>query len=192
MTDSSSKRTTYMDAFRAFKLYTSVKVHFSNDSFDLFSAKKLRGGPETFHRRKDQCVFEKWAKKYDAEDFIVLVAANCMYGNPECAYDPETARENYKEYEKRRQSITKQFSDDLDKLKSLDEQEIIQRMVGGHITIETCVILHEVLGLFNTEMPSIFETALRRIKKSKRFVRYNRRRIEAVLKERGHMKEVEA
>jgi len=177
-----------MDDFRAFKLYTSVKVHFAQDKFDLFSA-KLRGSKETFEKRPDRGIFKKWAANYDATTFIVIVAANCMYGNPECAYDMDQAKANYKEYERRRQSITKIFSDDLDKVNGLDEQELIQKMVGKKITIETCVILHEVLGLFTGEMPAIFDTALRRIRKSRRFVRYNRMKIEGVLKQRGHMKE---
>lgn len=178
-----------MDDFKAFRLYTSIKVHFTQDKFDLFSS-TLKGGRASYERRRDKGIFKKWASEYDTVNFINLVAANCMYGNTECAYDMDRARDNYKEYERRRQAITKIFSDDLDKIDCLNEQELIQKMVGNQITIETCVILHEVLGLFMGEMPSIFDTALRRIRKSRRFVRYNRSKIESVLKQRGYMNEV--
>lgn len=182
-----------MDAFKAFKLYTSVKLHFHRDSYDLFeSGCKIRGTLDSFMQRNDTKIFHGWAAKWTGPDFIILVAANCLYGNPECAYDRETAEQNYKQYETRRQSITKIFSDDLDQLETLDEQDLIQKMMAKKITIETCVILHEILGLFNKDLPRVLEPTVRRIRKGKRFVRYNRERIERILKDRGYMKEVEA
>jgi len=182
-----------VDAFRAFQVYTSVRLHFSQDSYDLFKAAgKLRGTLKAFEKRKDTKIFYGWAKNYEAPNFINLVAANCMYGFPDCAYDRETAERNYREYEKRRQSITKVFADDIDRLENLDNQTLIQKMLGGRITIETCVILHKVLGMFQKDLPAVLEPAAKRIKKANRFVRYSRERIERVLEERGHMnKEVE-
>lgn len=176
-----------MDAFKSFKLYTSMKLHFTRDDFNIFETRgNLKGSLSTFQSRKDVPIFERWARKYKDADYIKLVAANCMYGNPECAYNVEEAERNYLEYQKRRQSITKIFSDDLDLAETLDPQTLAQHLLGGRITIETCVILNEVLGTFEGEMPSIFSDVVRRIRKSSGFIRYSRDKIERTLKEKGH------
>lgn len=174
-----------MDAWKCFKLYTSMKLHFTQDNFNIFETRgQLKGSLDTFQQRKDVLIFERWARKYTAAEYVKLIAANCMYGNPECAYDVVTAEANFLEYQKRRQSITKIFSDDLDKAGTLDPQVLAQHLIGGRITIETCVILNEMRGTFAVDLPVVFRDVVRRIRKASGFIRYSRDRIEKTLKEK--------
>lgn len=167
-----------MDGFTASKLYTAIGLHFSKDKFNVFENRgRLRGTLETFEKRRDSKVFDKWARNYVTEKFILLVAANCMYGNPKCVYDVEQAESNFKEYQRRRQSITKVFADDLDTIGEANPDGIMALFVGGKITLETCVILNELEGMFERDWPAVLTNTVRLIKKSSGFVKYNKEKI---------------
>ncbi len=173
-----------VDGFKAYKLYTSVKLHFTRDNFNVFENRgRLRGTLASFTQRKDVKIFDRWGRNYNEREFILLTAANCMYGNVECAYSTEAAEDNYKEYMKRRQSISKFFADDLSTVGSLDPQTIVQNYIAGKITIECCVIMNETCGILAGDWPILFRETIRRIKKSSGFVKYNKERIEKILRE---------
>lgn len=180
-----------MDGFKAFKLYTAIKLHFTDDSFDVLTNKgHIRGSQAKFEQRRDRSLFERAARKYDDREFIQFVSANCMYGNTDPIYNTSEAEDNYKEYLKRRQSITRVFANDLDIISHsgtafLDGDNVpsmVQLYLADKITIETLVILDACGDIVsrmkqNNQLSLLLGDTLRRITKSRGFVKYDMAKV---------------
>lgn len=187
-----------MNGFRVFKYYTAIKLHFANDKFDVFTNKgHVRGSVDTFYRRNDRMLFEKIARNHPTDkECIQFIAANFMYDHTDLVYDLSTSEMLYQEYLRRRQSITKVFADDLDTIvrsgAEYDQYEflghkipdVVQLFMAKKITLETMSILNDMDGIVDklnrsTQMSLMMENDLRRIRKSKGFVKYDSRRVMA-------------
>jgi hypothetical protein len=181
-----------MDGFKAFKYYTSIKLHFSDPKFNVFLNRgNLRGSYESFLLRRDYQLFERMAREFkDDRQFILFLASNCMYGNPDSVYNMDKARDNYKEYMRRRQSITYIFQCDIQTI--IDNGcgrengfDIFMLYIANKITLETLVILNEgdmfVQKLKDTATEAkIFYHDLLVIEKSTGFVKYDKAKISKI------------
>lgn len=185
-----------MNGFKAFKYYTAIKLHFTNDKFDVFTNRgHIKGSVDTFQRRNDRMLFEKIARTYSTDkQCIQFIASNFMYDHPDLVYDLTTADQHYREYIRRKQSITKLFTDDLDIIvrsgAEYDQYEfvghkipdVIQLYMAKKITLETMVILNTLDGFVDkmkqsSQMSLMLENDLRRIRKSAGFVKFDSYRV---------------
>lgn len=190
-----------MDGFKAYKYYIAVKLHFTKDSFDVFKNRGgVKGTREAFYARNDRYIFEKLARKFPVDrDLIQYYVANFAYGNEAVVYDLAEAEENYVEWNRRKQSITKIFADDLNKIlmdaykRKIKESAIINftlnqypsilnLYLGKQIGIETLRILDDFDNLLepwkqNTSMVLLWENDIRRVEKVKGFVKYDSYKI---------------
>lgn len=186
-----------MDGFKAYKYYIAIKLHFTKDSFDVFTNRgSVKGTREAFNARNDRYIFEKLARKFPVDrDLIQYYVSNFAYGNESVVYDLAEAEENYAEWNKRKQSITKIFADDLNKIlmdaykRKIKEPSIINftlnqypsilnLYLGKQIGIETLRILDDFDNLLetwkqNTSMVLLWENDIRRVEKVKGFVKYD-------------------
>lgn len=178
-----------MNGFKVFKLYTAIKLHFTDAKFDVFKNRgNVRGTYDTFAQRNDKMLFEKLAKQsLNERELIKFIAANFMYGNPNFIYSDD-GEKYYVEYNRRRQSITRVFEDDLDTAQKLDPTHLIQLYLGNKITLETMVILDEFEHT-NEKLRSsnhlnlMFGSELLVIEKSKKFIHYDLQRVQKVYHE---------
>lgn len=190
-----------MDGFKAYKYYIAIKLHFTKDSFNVFKNRgSVKGTREAFNARNDRYMFEKLARKYQVDrDIIQYYVANFAYGNENVVYDIAEADENLLEWNKRKQSMTKIFADDLNKIlmdaykRKIKEPSIINftlnqypsilnLYLGKQIGIETLRILDDYDNLLeqwkqNTSMVLLWENEIRRVEKSKGFVKYDSDRV---------------
>ena len=190
-----------MDGFKAYKYYIAIKLHFTKDSFDVFKNRgSVKGTREAFNARNDRYIFEKLARKYPVDkDLIQFYVANFAYGNDGMVYSIEEAESYLLEWNKRKQSITKIFADDLNKIlmdaykRKIKETSIINftlnqypsilnLYLGKRIGIETLRILDDVANLIepwkqNTSMTLLWENEIRKVEKSKGFVKYDKEKI---------------
>lgn len=183
-----------MNGFKAFKYYTAIKLHFATTKFNVFVNKgHVKGTYSRFLMRNDHLIFEKMAKMFDTDkELIQYIASNFMYGNAQVVYDSTQAMANYKEYLRRKQSMTKIFTDDLAtiiKSKSRYNDfsghkipDVIQLFLANKITLETLVILDDLDSIVEqlqkgTHIPLILGDDLLRIQKSKGFVKYSAYKI---------------
>jgi len=190
-----------MDGFKAYKYYIAIKLHFTKDSFDVFKNRgSVKGTREAFNARNDRYIFEKLARKYPVDkDLIQFYVANFAYGNDGMVYSIEEAESYLLEWNKRKQSITKIFADDLNKILMDDyKRKIIETSIinftlnqypsilnlylGKQIGIETLRILDDVANLIepwkqNTSMTLLWENEIRKVEKSKGFVKYDKEKI---------------
>lgn len=173
-----------MDGFQAFKYYLSIKLHFTNPKFNVFVNRgRIKGSIQTFTSRNDRYLFEKVARQYPADkDCIRYFASNFMYGNPNVVYNDAEATANYKEYIRRKQSITRVFVNDLDVIAHQNSGrhrglDVLQLLLGRKITLETAVILNDMDGFVDKMKQSplalVMGDDLLRIEKSKGFVKYD-------------------
>jgi hypothetical protein len=195
-----------MDGFKAYKYYMAIKLHFTKDSFDVFKNRgNVKGTREAFNARNDRYLFEKVARKYPKDvDIIRFFVASFAYGNDATVYSVEEAESCMHEWNRRKQSMTKIFSDDLAKVLTVVETEKLQEsslyisqdsnypvllkmLLGGIITIETLRIIDDLNRKKlidnwkqDTKINLIWEDLLRRIHKLDGFVKYDQDKVRRV------------
>lgn len=172
-----------MNGFKVFKLYTAIKLHFTDAKFDVFKNRgNVRGTYDTFAQRNDKMLFEKLAMRVPNErDIIKFIASNFMYGNPNFIYSDD-GEKCYMEYNRRRQAITRVFENDLQTVEKLDPTYLIQMYLRNKVTLETMVILNEFEGTIEklkstVHLNLMFGDELLVLEKSKKFIHYDLERV---------------
>lgn len=193
-----------MDGYKAYRYYLAIKLHFTTDKFDVFQNRgNVKGTREAFNARNDRYIFEKLAQKHpDDKEIIQFFVSNFAYGNDTAIYAGQEAEDNFMQWNKRKQSITKIFVDDLatllthietNRLKhsaifDFTENEYpvaLKMFVGGKIAIETLRIIDDFSGIIekwnqNLSVKYIWDNEMRRIKKLTGFVKYDKIKIEKI------------
>lgn len=188
-----------MTPFEAYKDYLALRNHFNSPDYDYFKYNgKVSGSVASFEKRKDRFFFEKLAKHRDPHGLMV---ANFI-DNPktwikDIAYS-EAASKTYEAWVKRLQSLTYLIVEDAKKLdpdfnsnfKVEDDEHpnILRLYLGGQITLETLVVLCDILGCASywekkMEGDPIWEETSLKIKKYRPFVKYNAEKIKKLLYE---------
>lgn len=195
-----------MDGFKCYKYYMAIKLHFTRDSFNVFKNRGVvKGTREAFNARNDRYMFERLARKFPVDkDIIQFFVANFAYGNESAVYSGEESDTFYMEWLKRKQSITKVFTDDLNTIlmdaykKKLKEEAIINftsneyptilnLYLGKQIGIETVSILNDIDNMVtqwkdNDAVVLLWENELRRIEKVSGFIKYESSRLMPIYK----------
>jgi hypothetical protein len=193
-----------VDGYKAYRYYLAIKLHFTTDKFDVFQNRgNVKGTREAFNARNDRYIFEKLAQKHsDDKEIIQFFVSNFAYGNDTAIYAGQEAEDNFMQWNKRKQSITKIFVDDLatllthietNRLKhsaifEFTENEYpvaLKMFVGGKISIETLRIIDDFTDILekwnqNLSVKYIWDNEMRRIKKLTGFVKYDKIKIEKI------------
>ena len=193
-----------MDGYKAYRYYLAIKLHFTTDKFDVFQNRgNVKGTREAFNARNDRYIFEKLAQKHsDDKEIIQFFVSNFAYGNDTAIYAGQEEEDNFMQWNKRKQSITKIFVDDLatllthietNRLKhsaifEFTENEYpvaLKMFVGGKISIETLRIIDDFTEILekwnqNLSVKYIWDNEMRRIKKLTGFVKYDKIKIEKI------------
>lgn len=199
-----------MDGFKAYRYYLAIKLHFTTDKFNVFENRgNVKGTREAFNARNDRYIFEKLAtKKPNDKEIIQFFTSNFAYGHANAIYAGQEAEDNYLEWQKRKQAITKVFVDDLatilthveiNKLKNSSIFEFTENeypvalslFIGGKITIESLRIIDDYIEVVDKwkSHPSvkyIWDDELRRITKLTGFVKYDKIKLGKIFE---HFKE---
>lgn len=195
-----------VDGFKAYRYYLALKLHFTSEKFNVFENRgNVKGSREAFNARNDRYIFEKLARKIGNDrDIIQFFVANFAYGNESAIYAGQEADDNLAEWNKRKQSITKIFIDDLASLLTYVEinklptssifdfnfneyPAALKLWLGNKISIETLVIVNELdhiveHWLDNTSVQHIWGSELLRIKKLTGFVKYDKEKLRKIFK----------
>lgn len=193
-----------MDGFKAYRYYLALKLHFTSEKFNVFENRgNVKGSREAFEARNDRYIFEKLARKIGNDrDIIQFFVANFAYGNESAIYAGQEADDNLAEWNRRKQSITKIFIDDLASLLTYVEinklptssifdfnfneyPAALKLFLGGKISIETLVIVNELdhiveHWLDNPTVQYIWSNELLRIKKLIGFVKYDKEKLRKI------------
>lgn len=196
-----------MNGFKAYRYYLALKLHFTTDKFNVFENKgAVRGTYESFNARNDKHLFDKLARKFDKDqELIQFMVAQFVYNNPNFIYGLEQADDNYTEWCKVKQSITKVFRDDINQLEleidkygyTLDDifnctlndfPVIIKLYLGKRIHPHTLAILSYMgtpIGEYanNPSMGLVLDNELRIIYKMYGFFKYDQEKIFKIFNE---------
>ena len=188
--------------FETYKTYLAMKQHFTKDKYDYHKyCGRSRATVQAFHKRKDRYFFEKMSRQRpdkEIEDYFLANFVTCQ--DPETLWIGEIIQEgdkNYTQWQKKVQSLSYVFKEDIDTLfdRKVDEvfdcsnghPHILKSYLGGFTTLETLVICDRIFGYvknFDKELQDpVWETVSRRIKKYTPFLNINVPRYKKVLKE---------
>ena len=188
--------------FETYKTYLAMKQHFTKDKYDYHKyCGRSRATLSAFHKRKDRYFFEKMSRSHpdkEIEDYFLANFVTCK--DPEPLWIGEIIQEgdkNYQQWQKKVQSLSYVFREDIDKLfdRKVDEvfdcskghPHILKSYLGGYTTLETLVICDRIFGYvknFDKKLQDpVWETVSRRIKKYTPFLNINVPRYKKVLKE---------
>lgn len=151
-----------MDALEAYKLYVAVKNHFTVDSYDMFKYnRKVNVTMDSFLKRKDRIFFAKLGNRKEKylEEFLV---ANFLH-DPKIWVGEllsEECEERYKTWRKKQESLSYVFKNEMSFIEGWDAQElnvwfstphgdhpnVIKKYLRSEISLETLVILNQLLG----------------------------------------------
>ena len=149
--------------FDAFKIYLSLKNHFTKSSYDYHKyCGKTRASVQSFYKRKDRFWFEKIARQRsqkEVEQFFVANFVSCP--DPESLWIGEMIREGearYQDWQKRIQSLSYVFKEEVSSIfnsENLEElfkihgtrhPQILKDHLQGKISLESMIILDRILG----------------------------------------------
>lgn len=162
-----------MDALEAYKLYVVVKNHFTVDSYDMFKYnRKVKVNMDSFLKRRDRIFFAKLGNRKEKylEDFLI---SNFLH-DPKIWVGELLSDEcetRYKEWKKKQESLSYIFKNEMSFIEGWDADElnnwfslangehpnIIKKYLRGEISLETLVILNQVLGFMNRYDKSIHD-----------------------------------
>lgn len=191
-----------MNGLQAYRYYMAVKLHFTKDSFDVFKNPNVKCSVSTFEKRHDRYLFEKLAKRYTSDkDLIQYYVSNFAYGHTDVIYEEEESKTIYTKWIARKESISKVLQDDCSKIITYAEKHkitkeevlgltgndipaILKLLVSNQISIESVRIIDDyfdMIKLWSGISLQFWKGDLRRISKLKKFVRYDKQRIERIL-----------
>lgn len=152
-----------MTPFEVYKSYLGIKNHFTRDSYDFhkyYGKSKL--SLQTFYKRKDRFFFEKISRQHKETEIIDFFVSNfASSDNPQRLWIGEIIKNgnsNYIEWNKKMQSLSYVFKNELEDLLSNEtfdgifalngnaHPKILKKFLSGKISLETLVILNKILG----------------------------------------------
>ena len=190
--------------FSAFALWNALRLHFTSDSYDFFKYNgKTNVQKSSFMVRKDKYSFYKLSRKYSLDELRMFYVANFLVKEVAWVGDLTgvEGEENYKQWQKRNQSLTYRFEQDIIglfnalpspeyMLKVNDGQHpvLLEEVMQGTIAIETMVILNDIMNFFPMWHKKINDTIVwpsweRKCLKYTPFLEYDKTKFKAILKE---------
>tara|TARA_R100000329_G_scaffold19158_1_gene18990 strand:- start:211 stop:795 length:585 start_codon:yes stop_codon:yes gene_type:complete len=149
-----------VSGIEVYKMYLSLKLHFTTDTFDYFKyGNAAKASQQSFDSRRDKFFFVKLSRTFKEDELREFFVANMIVEDK--VYPATLVREgakNYQEYLKRKQSLTYRFKEDVftlhevsqkfDKLFIIDGMHppLLKAHLGGRISIETLAIFQKIFN----------------------------------------------
>jgi hypothetical protein len=190
--------------FAAFALYNALKLHFTSSSYDFFKYHgKTNVSKDTFLKRKDKYSFYKLSRKYSLDELRNFYVANFVYGDSTWVGEMTgpNGEDVYKKWQKISQSLTYNFESDIvrileqvnspDELMRVRSGEYPDLLVGAmqnSISIETLVILNDMMNFFSMWDKKISDDIIwpswkLKCEKYAPFITYDKVKFKNILKE---------
>ena len=171
-----------MNGFEIYKVYLAVKLHFTskNQSYDFHKhGGRTTARLETFTKRRDRYFFHKLSQSYNDTNIVDYFVSNFVTNTNLWVGDiiGHSGDENYKEWSKRIEALHYYYEQDIDYLlermtandmqfddifTSKDGQHppIVKMILSKKISVETFVILEDILSFAKRLDKEISETVL--------------------------------
>jgi hypothetical protein len=196
-----------MDEFSVYRMYIALKLHFTTDKYDVVKQRgKVKASRQAFAKRTDLFSIRKISKTYSDEEVANFLVANFVSGDRWGGMFDIDAGERYQLWKKKIESLSYNFSQELDALieemedKNLKLSEIFSVQSGQHpyiikaflrktISIETLVILEKLnkyVEVFDKEITDtvVWPDISRLIKKYKPFLSIDTEKFNGIFGQR--------
>ena len=198
-----------MDGFDVYKIYLAIKLHFTSESYDYFKHNgKTTARLNTFTKRRDRYFFHKLSRSYSSSACVDYFVAGFIGSDTVWIGDVvgKSGQENYARWQKRIESLSYVFEsdvntlfdfieekgikfDDLFKVKSGQHPPLIKLYLANKITVETMVILNDILNYskqFNKEIGEtvIWPKKYKLLMNYKPFLKYNITKMKMIIKKK--------
>lgn len=190
-----------MEGMGAYQCFTALKLHFTTKNYDYikYNGKTRLISEDSLRTRKDFYHFRRIERRYkdDLKEFII---ANLVH-NPNCKWvgdlvTPE-ADKIYAQWKRKMESLKYETKQELYKLaeeedllvaKSGRHPGLLKLYMGGHVSIETIIIMDSVLNFMPQWEKNITDTLVwpdikLRIQKYKPFMKFEKNDMKLILKE---------
>jgi hypothetical protein len=188
--------------YATFALFHTLHLHFNSKSYDYFKYNgKCNIGKDAFLNRRDKYVFYSISRKYNLTEAKQFFISN-LFAKPKCwigDLNTGEADEVYKNYQKRIQSLTYVFTNDIihlfdkvekpnDILTVNDGQDpiLLKELYYGNICSETLIILNHFLKFcdiwekkINDDI--IFPEFVFKCKKYEPFLMYDKEKFKEII-----------
>lgn len=159
-------------------VYLAIKLHFTNEKYNYFlGSGKAKIGVDAFQKRKDKYMFHKLARKLNDDEVIPFLVSNFVHsGDTWTRTLLHTDAENvYVNWKKNVESLSYVFENDFVKIlgdenaKTLSNKfeakdgsypEVLTMFMQGEISLETMVILNNLINYLNAWDKSISDTVV--------------------------------
>lgn len=198
---------TTLDSWQVYRYYLALKLHFTTERYDITKQKgRVRASKASFEKRRDTFFIKKLAAKLKDKDVINFLIANFVAGNKWGGIFDSSAENNYKEWQRKIESISYQFNSDLEYLElELEKQKkefayifeteknqhplLLQAYLGNKIAIETLIILDDIFSFINKFEKDlagdiIWAEVSLLCRKYKPFFRYDKRKLHGIFHDR--------
>ena len=190
-----------MEPYDVYKYYMAMKLHFESDSYEAPKYNyKTSAKPQSFFQRRDKYHFAKLGRKFDEpEELINFFTAQFTASDKSWVGDMLQDEEKYVEWQRRQQSLSYNFEQDLNKLaEEVDTFDdlltiqkgsyplVIQKFLQDEISLETVVILDQLTGFMRRADRAITETIVwpdlsKRIRKYGLLLRFDKNRMRQIV-----------
>jgi L-rhamnose isomerase len=198
-----------MDGFDVYKIYLAIKLHFTSDSYDYFKHNgKTTARLNTFTKRRDRYFFHKLSRSYSSSACVDYFVAGFIGSDTVWIGDVvgKSGQDNYTKWQKRIESLSYVFEDDCNTLLDfIEEKEIkfddlfkvkkgqhpplVKLYLANKITVESMVILNDILNYtkqFNKEIGEtvIWPKKYKLLMNYKPFLKYNSTKMKMIIKKK--------
>jgi hypothetical protein len=194
----------HFTGYGAYLLFLALRTHFTNAKYDFFQMHgKLRATKESYIKRNDKSFFDKLARDYSCENLRDFYVANFLEDKHYVTeLLDDTAERNYREYQRRRQSLTYIFTSELEglfdsgttrpfKFNDGEYPDIVNLYLRHILSPETLVIINDFIPFedkFNKYLSDdiLWSKVSLKLRKYKPFVHYDKDKVKSILKEKIH------
>lgn len=153
------------NGYAAYILWMGLRLHFTTKSYDWIQYHgKVKVSKEQFLNKREKYIFYALSRKYSYEELKEFFIAN-LFNKPKIWSNDLTTQEAddvYKDWQKRNQSLTYRFEQDIIKLFEMvetpndivrvrggQEPVLLKQVYYGNIIPETLIILNRYLKFFD-------------------------------------------
>ncbi len=148
-----------MNGYDLYCTYQAIKLHFTSESYNFFHYDgKTRVSVDAFQKRRDKFLFHRLARKYRDDEMVPFLVANFVHSDDNWTKSllEEEAEQTYRDWKRRTDSMTKIYSDDLQKIATKDNfndlfkveegqfPKLLVLFMQNEVTMETMVILNNI------------------------------------------------
>ena len=190
-----------MSGIEVYRLYLSLKLHFTTDTFDYFKyGNSAKASQHSFDSRRDKFFFVKLSRTFKEDELREFFVANMIVEDK--VYPATLVREgakNYQEYIKRKQSLAYNFKEDVMTLHDISQKfdklfiiegvhpPLLKAHLGGKISIETLAIFNKIfqyVGNFDKDIKEdiVWKPLRNRVMKYEPFISIDKGKYKNIIK----------